>query len=74
MDNILEIKKELYKTKPTAYLYDQNDDNYYYESKLTTGNIYFVVPIVDMGDHRFQNEEPAQLLIRYIAPNKLKKL
>jgi hypothetical protein len=65
---INEIKKALYKEKPKAKLMFITDTDYHYQTTLEDGyGIVFTVPIVDMGETLFKNEEPAQLLIRYIV-------
>lgn len=75
MENLNEIKKLLYKEKPIAvknnelststefvYKCDITGMTYLHENFIT-----FNVPVSDMGDAKFGEEEPAQLLIRWIS-------
>ena len=65
--DINEIKKALYKEKPTAFKVFTGNIAYQYYAELQDGNkIYFEVPVSDMGDMLFNETEQAQLLIRYI--------
>lgn len=73
-----EIKKLLYKNKPQAiFLYaDKGGIHYFlrtevpdkdFPKRLTTSMEFrFLIPLNDMGDSKFLQEMPAQLLIRYI--------
>ncbi len=65
-----EIKKELYKQKPKAYLDFIRLGNAYYICSIDNeGEEYkvrFEVPVDDMGDADFHYEMDAKLLIRYI--------
>lgn len=62
-----DIKKELYKQKPTAEVWHKNSTDYYYSAYLNGGaKIDFKVPVDNMGETLFDNEVPAQLLIRWI--------
>jgi hypothetical protein len=62
-----DIKKELYRQKPIAEVWHKNSTDYYYSAYLYGGaKIDFKVPVSDMGEKLFDNEMPAQLLIRYI--------
>ena len=63
-----EIKKALYKEKPIALkqiVLEEDTWIYYTELSDKTG-VQFIVPVQDMGDKLFGDEEPAQLLIRWI--------
>lgn len=66
------IKKALYKSKPVATLYRKDKDYFYYQVIIWNTymncehGVLFKVPIEDMGETLFGDEEPAQLLIRYI--------
>lgn len=64
MKNLNEIKKSLYREKPIAVKnYNlSTEDTYIYE----TNSLEFAVPVSDMGDAKFNDNEPAQLLIRWI--------
>ena len=61
-----EIKKSLYKQKPTAYAYGIDaKDNCCYHTSLDDGtSITFTIPPNECED--FEDEMPAQLLIRWI--------
>lgn len=72
-----EIKKSLYKEKPTATIIHVSKSGVLYSTYFDTGkldefskrkyeNVYFQVPIDDMGESAFLKDMPAQLLIRYI--------
>lgn len=62
-----EIKKALYKEKPIAMFRVNCADYKSYGTKLTEGTIIrFKIPFKDIGDNVFENEIPAQLLIRWI--------
>lgn len=60
-----DIKKILYKTKPTAHLFASQNDNYFYDCVVDNLQIMFIVPISEMGEKPFKDKEPAQLLIRW---------
>jgi hypothetical protein len=69
-----EIKKILYKEKPVAiFEYADKTGIYYYLGLEIPGEnterfiIMFRVPFSDLGDAKFINQMPAQLLIRYIV-------
>lgn len=72
--NLTEIKKTLYKEKPVAWQINDETktiDNksvklITYKTECSIGTILFTVPTNDMGDKLFDNELPAQLLIRWI--------
>jgi hypothetical protein len=75
-----EIKKNLYKSKPSANIVHIRKDGILYSTQIigdkTIGNdratyeyIYFNVPLSDMGETAFLASMPAQLLIRYIMVN-----
>jgi hypothetical protein len=66
MEN-LEIKKVLYKERPTANLKYIGGGSAWYESNTSLGLVSFNIPISDMGDNKFNAVEPAQLLIRWIV-------
>lgn len=62
-----EIKKALYKEKPTATLYFEDDKTYSYDTTLLDESVIkFNVPISEMGENLFAKVLPAQLLIRWI--------
>jgi hypothetical protein len=71
-----EIKKALYKQKPTATFQRANKTGLFYEAiiSIPTGEsfasrtqyIYFLIPLEEIGDATFETEEESQLLIRYI--------
>lgn len=71
-----EIKKILYKEKPIAMLKDNGVSGVRgasavtgstYEANTSAGVIKFFVLHHEMGDVHFMQEEPAQLLIRWIV-------
>lgn len=66
-----EIKKVLYKEKPAAikYFHDvtMKGSIHSYKAETSIGLVKFEVPEKDMGQKIFNNEEPAQLLIRWIV-------
>tara|TARA_R110000796_G_scaffold58413_5_gene134918 strand:+ start:23963 stop:24166 length:204 start_codon:yes stop_codon:yes gene_type:complete len=62
-----EIKKALYKQKPTAQLEFIRKGVAYYYTQLKDGDfIKFQVPVNDMGDADFYTEMEAKLLNRWI--------
>jgi hypothetical protein len=65
-----DIKKALYKEKPTAK-HTTSDVTmegvfYYYTAICSLGLIQFKVPRHEMGEHPFNKEVSAQLLIRWL--------
>ena len=63
-----EIKKELYKYNPQAYLKMIRKGVAYYEAMLhNVTEIRFEVPISDMGDADFYYEMDSKLLNRYLV-------
>lgn len=68
-----EIKKVLYKEKPTALLYGEegspasNDYTFIYFTVMSIGEVTFRVPVSEMGEKVFGAELPAQLLIRWMV-------
>lgn len=65
--NLNEIKKALYKEKPTARVtnLDSTADRCEYRTDLADGTeVVFDIPMKEALD--FMDEEPAQLLIRWI--------
>ena len=65
-----DVKKELYKQKPKAYLDFIRLGVAYYKTNIMfeseEHNIRFEVPVNDMGEADFHYEMDAKLLIRYI--------
>ena len=69
-----EIKKVLYKEKPLAVEVEtisgggEISDNGIttYETQTSLGKIVFKVPYSEMGEERFEEQLPAQLLIRWL--------
>ena len=62
-----EIKKELYKQKPTAELLHVDKEGIHYECTLIDGTvIYFSVPSNDIQDAKFYHKMEAQHLNRWI--------
>lgn len=68
--NITEIKKELYRRKPTARLERIIKGSAIYRTDITwpyPDDLCFNVPIDDVGDAVLYPEMEAQLLIRYLS-------
>lgn len=62
-----EIKKLLYKEKPTAFLNYIRKGVAYYHTELGGKNIWFEIPVEDMGDADFGTTMDAKLLIRWLV-------
>ena len=70
-----EIKKELYKQKPSANLLYIRKGIAYYEStinvqetpKFIYKTLLFEIPVIDMGDSDFNAIMDAKLLIRWMV-------
>lgn len=72
----IDLKKALYKEKPTAVNVDHFDEDgethQVYMASLELGWVVFIVPESDMGIEKFGSSVPGQLLIRWMtsfAPN-----
>lgn len=63
---LTEIKKELYKQKPTAILTCIRKGVAYYYTYLETFQVNFAIPVDDMGDADFTSFMDAKLLNRWI--------
>lgn len=63
---INEIKRALYKEKPIAIMQRATQEGLEYKTTCSLGEINFIVPREDFGEGGFNDEEPAQLLIRWI--------
>lgn len=61
-----EIKKELYKQKPDAFLRFICKGNAHYFADLEEERITFRVPVSDMGDAIFKPRMDGKLLIRWL--------
>lgn len=65
-----EIKKALYKQKPTARFFAANKDGMNYGATIDDDGldyqVIFLVPFSDIGDALFLPEMESHLLIRYI--------
>ena len=62
-----EIKKELYKMKPWAYLQEVSLQNVFVYKTVALGeNVVFCVPRYEMGEKEFEEKVESQLLIRWI--------
>ncbi len=61
-----DIKKELYKQKPIAYLNYIRKGSAYYSTSVSGYNIEFQIPVNDMGESDFGPTMDAKLLIRWI--------
>lgn len=62
-----EIKKELYKTNPDARMTHINNGNAFYYSDLKDQRVYFIIPVLDMGETAFKVRMDSKYLIRWIA-------
>lgn len=60
-----DIKKILYKTKPSAYFMYAREGCLYYHT-LHPYEYFFRVPVSDIGESTYMPEMAAQLLIRYL--------
>lgn len=73
--DLIEIKKQLYKQKPTSNLIYIRKGVAYYEAKikievdstLKDKSIFFEVPVSDMGDADFTSIMEGKLLNRWIS-------
>lgn len=64
---LTDIKKTLYKTKPMATCFADNGKECLYDVIINDEyQVFFTVPISEMGLSKFNKKEPAQLLIRWI--------
>ncbi len=62
-----EIKKELYKQKPTAHFGFIRKGIAQYRAQITQQLVYFEIPVYDMGEADFMPEMDAKLLNRWIV-------
>jgi hypothetical protein len=73
--NLTDIKKELYKQKPTAELICIRGGIAHYDTTIRlpeslgveNKTIFFAIPVQDMGDADFTPTMDAKLLIRWIT-------
>ena len=64
---LTQIKKALYKEKPTAKFNHTQDDFLYYKTVLSNDRVVdFKIPISEVGNTTFYADMEAQLLIRWI--------
>lgn len=63
-----EIKKDIYKEKPVAKLIDISKEGIYYRAHVLSNayDVYFKVPLQDLGDAKWYSTMPSQLLLRYL--------
>ena len=61
-----EIKKALYRQKPTAFFNYIRKGVAYYHTELDGENLRFEIPVDDMGDADFGSTMEAKLLIRWV--------
>lgn len=61
-----EIKKALYRQKPTAFFNYIRKGVAYYHTELDGENLWFEIPVDDMGDADFGSTMEAKLLIRWV--------
>ena len=72
---VTEIKKALYKEKPVAVELEtisgggevSDGGIATYIANTSLGNVVFRVPYSEMGEEKFEEEVPAQLLIRWLC-------
>ena len=62
-----EIKKALYRQKPTAFFNYIRKGVAYYQTELDGKNLWFEIPVDDMGDADFGKTMEAKLLIRWVV-------
>jgi hypothetical protein len=62
-----EVKKYLYRNKPTAKVKSKMSTYYLYYADIDQHYVSFLVPIAEMGETPFEDELPAQLLIRWLV-------
>tara|TARA_R110000822_G_scaffold36734_10_gene103231 strand:+ start:3237 stop:3437 length:201 start_codon:yes stop_codon:yes gene_type:complete len=62
-----EIKKALYREKPTANLKYIRSGVAYYYAFVSDEAVDFEVPVSDMGDAEFYDEMEAHLMIRWLV-------
>jgi hypothetical protein len=65
--NANEIKKELYRNKPTAKFSYIRKGHALYKTILNEEEIYFNIPIEDIGDATYYELMESHLLIRYLV-------
>ena len=67
-----EIKKLLYKEKPSAVFRKVNKSGILYTADFAdkTIDVRFLIPFSDIGDADFSHTMQAQLLIRWLQPTK----
>ena len=62
-----EVKKKLYKQNPKATFNFIRKGVAYYTTEINeTFQIFFEIPVIDMGDADFESTMDAKLLIRWI--------
>ena len=62
-----ELKKYLYRNKPTARKVGGTPSVYLYHADVDQSYVVFRVPVAEMGENPFEDEIPAQLLIRWLV-------
>lgn len=72
-----QVKKDLYKQKPTAYRIGEGLSKEYggfsfYRTECEESIVYFEVPFSDMGETHFGDMIESQLLIRWIKTEVVK--
>ena len=60
------IKKDLLKSEPIAFFNYIRKGNAYYHCDLNGMEVWFEIPIFDMGDADFGSTMPSNLLLRWI--------
>lgn len=63
-----EVKKDLYKEKPLAKIIRVNKDGIHYKTHVLSNayDVYFTVPLNEIGDAKWDSQMPSQLLLRYM--------
>ena len=64
---VTEIKKELYKNKPQAFIRFIRKGIVYYYSDLDQMRVNFEIPVSDMGDATFSPTMEGKHLIRWLV-------
>ena len=62
-----QTKKVLYKQKPPAFFNYIEDGVAHYRADIDDKEIWFHVPVNDMGEARFDSVISSQLLIRWVV-------
>ena len=63
---INEIRKEFYRTNQLAQLHYISKETLCYYTYISGDRYWFYIPLIEIGDGHFHEEEPAKHLIRWI--------